>query len=49
MTNRINVLGNGNHAGLFTRGTEGTLLICNMKPMELPQVKSMRLVWWIIK
>ena len=36
MTHRINVLGNGNHAGLFTRGTEGTLLICNMPPMELP-------------
>ena len=33
---RINVLGNGNHAGLFRRGTEGTLLICNMPPMELP-------------
>ena len=33
---RINVLGNGNHAGLFQRGTEGTLLICNMPPMELP-------------
>ena len=33
---RINVLGNGNHAGLFERGTEGTLLICNMPPMELP-------------
>ena len=36
MTKRINVLGNGNHAGLFERGTEGTLLICNMPPMELP-------------
>ena len=36
MTKRINVLGNGNHAGLFKRGTEGTLLICNMPPMELP-------------
>ena len=36
MTRRINVLGNGNHAGLFRRGTEGTLLICNMPPMELP-------------
>ncbi len=33
---KINVLGNGNHAGLFERGTEGTLLICNMPPMELP-------------
>ena len=36
MTKRINVLGNGNHAGLFERGTEGILLICNMPPMELP-------------
>tara|TARA_B100000242_G_C42990760_1_gene459952 strand:+ start:38 stop:670 length:633 start_codon:yes stop_codon:yes gene_type:complete len=36
MTKRINVLGNGNHAGLFQRGSPGTLLICNMPPMEIP-------------
>ena len=36
MTKRINILGNGNHAGLYQRGSPGTLLICNMPPMEIP-------------
>lgn len=34
---RWNVLGNGDHAGLFKRGTEGKLLICNMPPFEIPR------------
>ena len=33
---RVNVLGNGDHACLFKRGTEGRLLICNMPPFEIP-------------
>ena len=33
---RVNVLGNGDHAGLFERGTEGDLLVCNMPPIILP-------------
>lgn len=34
---RWNVLGNGDHAGMFKRGTEGKLLICNMPPFEIPK------------
>src|SRR6056300_589993 len=34
---RWNVLGNGDHAGIFKRGTEGKLLICNMPPFEIPR------------
>tara|TARA_B110000902_G_scaffold105895_1_gene125277 strand:- start:323 stop:943 length:621 start_codon:yes stop_codon:yes gene_type:complete len=34
---RVNVLGNGDHAGLFKRGTPGKLLICNMPPFEIPR------------
>lgn len=34
---RINVLGNGDHAFHFERGTEGKLLICNMPPFEIPR------------
>ena len=34
---RVNVLGNGDHATLFKRGTEGKLLICNMPPFEVPR------------
>ena len=33
---RWNVLGNGDHAYMFERGTEGKLLICNMPPFEIP-------------
>ena len=33
---RVNVLGNGDHASLFERGTKGKLLICNMPPFEIP-------------
>lgn len=33
---RVNVLGNGDNAGLFQRGTKGKLLICNMPPFEIP-------------
>ena len=33
---RVNVLGNGDHAYQFQRGTEGKLLICNMPPFEIP-------------
>tara|TARA_R110002096_G_scaffold69149_9_gene166449 strand:- start:3346 stop:3987 length:642 start_codon:yes stop_codon:yes gene_type:complete len=33
---RVNVLGNGDYAGLFKRGTYGKLLVCNMPPIELP-------------
>lgn len=33
---RWNVLGNGDHAYQFKRGTEGQLLICNMPPFEIP-------------
>lgn len=32
---RVNVLGNGDWADLFKRGTEGKLLVCNMPPMQL--------------
>ena len=32
---RVNILGNGDHAALFERGTEGDLLVCNMPPMPL--------------
>lgn len=34
---RVNVLGNGDHAGLFKRGTPGKLLICNMPPFAIPR------------
>ena len=34
---RVNVLGNGDNAGLFQRGTKGKLLICNMPPFEIPR------------
>lgn len=34
---RVNVLGNGDHAYLFKRGTPGKLLICNMPPFEIPR------------
>lgn len=33
---RVNVLGNGDHAYMFKRGTPGKLLICNMPPFEIP-------------
>ena len=33
---RVNVLGNGDHAFMFKRGTPGKLLICNMPPFEIP-------------
>ena len=32
---RVNILGNGDNAGIFQRGTEGKLLVCNMPPFEL--------------
>lgn len=32
---RVNVLGNGDNAGMFQRGTKGKLLVCNMPPFEL--------------
>ena len=32
---RVNVLGNGDNAGIFKRGTPGKLLVCNMPPFEL--------------
>ena len=32
---RVNVLGNGPSSGLFKRGTEGKLLICNFPPFTL--------------
>ena len=35
MTNRINILGNGDSAGMFQRGTKGRLLVCNMPPFEI--------------
>jgi len=34
---RANVLGNGDHASFFKRGTPGKLLVCNMPPFELPR------------
>lgn len=34
---RVNVLGNGDHAYMFERGTPGKLLICNMPPFEIPR------------
>lgn len=34
---RVNVLGNGDNAGIFQRGTEGKLLICNMPPFAIPR------------
>ena len=34
---RVNVLGNGDHATMFERGTPGKLLICNMPPMGIPR------------
>lgn len=34
---RVNVLGNGDNAHLYQKGTEGELLVCNMPPMELPK------------
>lgn len=32
---RVNVLGNGDHASLYKKGTEGELVVCNMPPIEL--------------
>ena len=32
---RANILGNGNSASLFQRGTKGELLVCNMTPISL--------------
>lgn len=32
----VNVLGNGETAGLFKRGAPGKLLICNMPPFDIP-------------
>jgi len=32
---KVNVLGNGDHATMFERGSSGLLLVCNMPPMEL--------------
>ena len=37
MTRRVNILGNGDSAGLFKRGTSGRLLVCNMPPFEIPR------------
>jgi hypothetical protein len=34
---RWNVLGNGDSASMFKRGTDGKLLICNMPPFEIPR------------
>ncbi len=34
---RVNVLGNGDNAGLFQRGTPGKLLVCNMPPFAIPR------------
>lgn len=34
---RVNVLGNGDHAYMFERGTKGKLLVCNMPPFEIPR------------
>jgi len=34
---RWNILGNGDNAGTFKRGTDGKLLICNMPPFEIPR------------
>jgi hypothetical protein len=34
---RVNVLGNGDHAYMFERGTPGKLLICNMPPFAIPR------------
>lgn len=34
---RVNVLGNGDHAYMFKRGTKGKLLVCNMPPFEIPR------------
>ena len=34
---RVNVLGNGDNAGIFERGTSGRLLVCNMPPFEIPR------------
>ena len=35
MKNRVNILGNGDSAGMFQRGTKGRLLVCNMPPFEI--------------
>jgi len=32
---RVNVLGNGDNASMFERGTKGLLLVCNMPPIAL--------------
>ena len=32
---RVNVLGNGDHAGLYEKGTDGELVVCNMPPISL--------------
>jgi len=32
---RVNVMGNGDHAALYKKGTEGELVVCNMPPIEL--------------
>lgn len=34
---RWNILGNGDNSSLYKRGTEGSLLICNMPPFEIPR------------
>lgn len=34
---RVNILGNGDHAYMYKRGTEGKLLICNMPPFDIPR------------
>ena len=35
MVKRVNILGNGDSAGMFKRGTSGRLLVCNMPPFEI--------------
>lgn len=36
---RWNVLGNGDNAHIYKRGTKGKLLICNMPPFEIPNTE----------
>jgi len=36
---RWNVLGNGDHAHQFERGSPGRLLICNMPPFDIPNTE----------
>ena len=42
---RINILGNGPQTGIYERGTEGKLLICNMPPFEYLEMRCMLPVW----